>query len=189
MISTWTLTGSITCFFRGDRGGELLLPLLRLLVRPKSPMSICRHSAALPKNSEQWGNLRHEAFPIFGANFVAQNHSSPKTKTQRECDSKNKNAHHGFGSPRSRVRTRAWSCLLSKFVPLKPESNSGPSSSGCGLRIYMYIRPATSGANTHITRHILPRRARISPNCHRWKCACRPAADFLVGVRGLSLAL
>jgi len=46
---------------------------------------------------------------------------------------------------------------ITKFVPLTPESNSGLSSSGCGLRIYMYIHPATSGAATHFTRHILPR--------------------------------
>ena len=46
--------------------------------------------------------------------------------------------------------------FLSKFMLVTPESNSGPSSLGCGLRIYMYIRPVTSGANTHITRHILP---------------------------------
>ena len=64
----------------------------------------------------------------------------------KSCGSENKNA--AFRKKQKRI---------TKFVPLTPESNSGLSSSGCGLRIYMYIHPATSAAATHFTRHILPR--------------------------------
>ena len=70
-ISTWTLPGSTTCLFCGEHCGELLLPALRL--RPPCVRSLRCPSVDTPKNSEQWGNLRHEAFPISGAKFRSKN--------------------------------------------------------------------------------------------------------------------
>ena len=58
----------------------------------------------------------------------------------------------------------------------------------CGVRIYMYIRPPTSGAATHITRHILPRRTThgrgFPPIVTAGSVLDRPAAEKQLGFLG-----